>query len=111
MIRNGDRVMSKGNKEFKERLKANRNKPIMEEEKSMIICHDTEIVINNEPIVVKVDGVFARLEDIEEQITDLFRVKNKFIKGEKIELSKIVDVDFDISYIGIVKEKQMFRLC
>lgn len=100
--------MSKLNKQFKERIKLNKSKGAI---KQMLICHDTEINLGDKIVLIKIDNVFAREEEIEEQVKDLFRVKSNFKQGEKIELSKIVDVDFDIMYAGIEKSKLTFKLC
>lgn len=100
--------MSKLNKQFKERIKSNKSKGAI---KQMLICHDTEVNLGDKIVLIKIDNVFARTDEIEEQVKDLFRVKSNFKQGEKIELSKIVDVDFDISYLGIEKSKPTFKLC
>lgn len=97
---------------FKQRLEQNRGMTITGEKISYII----EIPINDY-LVAAVDkkSNFINTDEIREQIIDLFRVKREYIKGEKIELSRLTDCVYDLKYIkgtlvGEIK-KAYFTIC
>lgn len=95
--------MSKINKEFKEKIQKNKRKNTS--------AYNTEIKFRDISVLIKVGNVKANLEEIQEQVTELYKIKSNFKEGEKIELSKIVDVDFDLFYQGLERSKPTFKVC
>ena len=62
-------------------------------------------------ILVDRGNAFIDSYEIKEPIVDLFSMKRDFEMGEKIELSKVADVMFDLVYQGTNNNKEIFKLC
>ena len=69
------------------------------------------IPLEKDLILVDRGNAFIDSYEIKEPIIDLFSMKKEFEVGEKIELSKVADVMFDLVYQGINNNKEIFKLC
>lgn len=104
-------MSSKAMKEFTNRIAQQKKKE--EERKDTMTTNGRFVTIplnNNIALIDRGDSYISSYEIIE-PVIDLFMVKDKFDVGEKIELSKVADVCFDLIYTGNNNNKEMFKLC
>ena len=98
-------------KEMKKRIKQQKKEE--SKRKNTMTSSGRFVTIPLEKNLVLIDrgNAFIGSYELKEPIIDLFSMKKEFKVGEKIELSKVADVMFDLVYQGINNNKEIFKLC
>ena len=98
-------------KAMKDRIKQQKTKE--SKRKDTMTSNGRFVTIPLEKNLVLIDrgNTFIGSYELKEPIVDLFSMKRDFKVGEKIELSKVADVMFDLVYQGTNNNKEIFKLC